>query len=190
MTRLRSALADASIEASHHPERPVAAERLNEPRAADVAPGNAGVRFPPPFVYAIVLAVAWGIDRWHPWRITAGPSSARLAAAALGVFLFLLFFVGAFSLFRRMRTSIVPNRPTTALVTDGVYRFTRNPMYVSLVVLYLAAALVLNTWWGLVLLPLAVIVIDRSVIAREERYLTSAFPAEYAAYRARVRRWL
>jgi len=63
-------------------------------------------------------------------------------------------------------------------------------MYLSLVCLYVAVALMLDTWWALVLLPVVVLVIDRAVIAREERYLTAAFPAEYAAYRARVRRWL
>ena len=165
-------------------------DRSNIARAADVAPANAGVRFPPPFVYLIVLGVAWAINRWHPWRITPGPSSARLTVAALGALMFLRFFVGAFSVFRRKRTSIIPNRPTTALVTDDVYRFTRNPMYLGLVFLYVAAGLALNMWWAFALLPVAVIVIDRSVIAREERYLTSAFPTEYAAYRARVRRWL
>jgi protein-S-isoprenylcysteine O-methyltransferase Ste14 len=63
-------------------------------------------------------------------------------------------------------------------------------MYVSLFALYVAVALFANTWWPIVILPLVLIVVDRAVIAREERYLASAFPTEYAAYRARVRRWL
>jgi protein-S-isoprenylcysteine O-methyltransferase Ste14 len=63
-------------------------------------------------------------------------------------------------------------------------------MYVSLVALYLALALLMNTWWPIVLLPVVILVIDRTVIAREERYLSSAFPNEYGPYRARVRRWV
>jgi len=122
--------------------------------------------------------------------ITAGPSRARDVVSALFALVYLALFVGALTAFRRARTTLIPNRPATAFVTRGPYGFTRNPMYLSLVALYIAAALWLNSWWALVLLPVVVIIIDRAVIAREERYLGSAFPAEYSAYRARVRRWL
>ena len=54
----------------------------------------------------------------------------------------------------------------------------------------IAAAILLNTWWALALLPVVVLIVDRSVIAREERYLAAAFPAEYGQYRQRVRRWV
>ena len=67
---------------------------------------------------------------------------------------------------------------------------TRNPMYVSLVALYAGVTLLVNTWWPFLFLPFVVIAVDRAVIAREERYLASAFPAEYGAYARRVRRWL
>jgi protein-S-isoprenylcysteine O-methyltransferase Ste14 len=63
-------------------------------------------------------------------------------------------------------------------------------MYVGLVALYLGVTLLMNSWWPLFFLPVVVILIDRTVIAREERYLASAFPAEYGAYTKRVRRWL
>jgi protein-S-isoprenylcysteine O-methyltransferase Ste14 len=63
-------------------------------------------------------------------------------------------------------------------------------MYLSLVLLYLAVTLVLDSWWPVVLLPVVVIAVDRMVIRREERYLEHAFPGEYAAYRQRVRRWV
>ena len=63
-------------------------------------------------------------------------------------------------------------------------------MYVSLIALYLGISLWLNTWWPLALLPVVVVLVDRLVIAREERYMATAYPGEYDAYRARVRRWL
>ena|SRR5690242_5339325 len=156
----------------------------------DNAPAHAGVRFPPPFVYVLGIAAAWLLHRWMALPITAGPSRTRNVVAALFVLVYLALFLAALTAFRRARTTLVPNRPATAFVTSGPYAFTRNPMYVSLVALYVAAALWLNSWWALVLLPVVVIVIDRTVIAREERYLGSAFPAEYSAYRSRVRRWL
>jgi protein-S-isoprenylcysteine O-methyltransferase Ste14 len=154
------------------------------------APPHAGVRFPPPLLYVIGLVLAWALQRWISWPITAGPSRARVAIAGLFVLAYLAFFVGALTVFRRARTTLIPNRPATAFVTTGPYRWTRNPMYVSMVFLYLAAAMFLNTWWTLVLLVVVVLAIDRLVIAREERYLSAAFPAEYAEYRSRVRRWI
>ncbi len=156
----------------------------------DKAPAHAGVRFPPPIVYVLGIAVGWLLNRWIPWAITVGPSWARTDAAAVFALIFLALFVAALTAFRRAHTTLVPNRPATAFVTSGPYAFTRNPMYVSLVALYIAVALWLDSRWPVVLLPVVVFVIDRAVIAREERYLGAAFPAEYSAYRARVRRWL
>ena len=156
----------------------------------DGAPRNAGVRFPPPLVYAIGVAVGWLLGRWIAWPITAGPSRTRWIVAVIFGLAYLAVFAGALVAFRRARTTMIPNRPATAFVTRGPYGFTRNPMYLSLVALYIAVALWLNSWWVLVLLPVVMLVIDRTVIAREERYLGAAFPAEYASYRSRVRRWL
>ena len=155
----------------------------------DDRPKHAGVHFPPPVVYLLGLVAGWALQRWISWPITAGASRVRSGLAALFVLAYLALFVGALTVFRRAGTTPIPNRPATALVDRGPYRWTRNPMYVSLACLYLAAALWLNTWWAVVLLAIVVVVIDRVVIAREERYLASAFPAEYEAYRARVRRW-
>ena len=157
---------------------------------SDNAPAHAGVSFPPPFVYVLGIAVGWLLGRWIAWPITTGPSLARIVAAALFALIYLVLFAGAITAFGRAKTTLIPNRPATAFVTRGPYAFTRNPMYVSLVALYVAVALWLNSWWPFVLLPVVVLVIDRAVIAREERYLGAAFPAEYSAYRARVRRWL
>lgn len=92
--------------------------------------------------------------------------------------------------FRRAKTATIPFYPASALVQRGPYRFSRNPMYVALAVAYVGAALLLNTPWPLFLLPLVLVVLYATVIRPEERYLLSAFPEDYAAYRARVRRWL
>lgn len=149
-----------------------------------------GVHFPPPFLYGAGLLVGWLLDRWRPLPITPGPSTVRDVIAAVLFAFWLGMMVSALLTFYRARTAVMPNRPAATLVTRGPYRLTRNPMYVSLVALYAALALVLNSWWLLLLLPLVVLAVDRIVIAREERYLSAAFPDAYAAYRARVRRWL
>jgi protein-S-isoprenylcysteine O-methyltransferase Ste14 len=152
---------------------------------------HAGVHFPPPFIYAAGIAAGWALHRWwHPLPITPGGSGVREALGVAGVLAWLGLFVSAAVTFRRARTTLIPNRPASAVVSGGPYRFTRNPMYVSLVALYVGITLLIDTWWPFVFLPLVVVAIDRTVIAREERYLASAFPAEYGAYASRVRRWL
>lgn len=153
-------------------------------------PKHAGVHFPPPLVYLLGLIAGWALERWISWPITAGSSRVRSGLAAVFLLAYLALFVSAFTAFRRAGTTPIPNRPATAFVEAGPYRLTRNPMYVSLICLYMAGALWLNTWWAVVLLAVVVLVIDRAVIAREERYLAATFPAEYQAYRSRVRRWL
>lgn len=154
------------------------------------SPAHAGVHFPPPLIYLAGLVIGVLLHRWRPLPMTLGASPVRWAVAVAGVVAYAVVFLGAFSAFRRARTTLIPNRPASAIVTNGPYRFTRNPMYVSLVALYVGLSAFANSWWPILLLPLVVVAIDRGVIAREERYLDAAFPAEYGAYRSRVRRWL
>lgn len=83
-----------------------------------------------------------------------------------------------------------PNLPVMALVTDGPYRFTRNPMYVGLSCIYLAIALWCASLWACVLLIVVLLIIRYAVIAREEGYMTAKFGDEYRAFTSRVRRWI
>ena len=112
----------------------------------------------------------------------------------IAAWLFVPLWVGlslwSFAWFARQRTTIIPNRPAHALVLDGPFRVTRNPLYLALAFLSIGAGLWLNTWWVLILLLPAIALVDRFVIRREEAYLRRRFGAEYDAYTARVRRWL
>lgn len=151
---------------------------------------NAGVRFPPPFIYLIGLAIAYGLNMWIPlWIESPEPRwmfglGVGLAVAGFG------FGLWGIATFKRHHTAIIPFHPASLVVTSGPYMITRNPMYVGMTGLYLGGSLLLDTWWALVLLPVVVGIIDRQVIAREERYLLSVFGAEYAGYKEKVRRWL
>ncbi len=155
-------------------------------------PKDAGVHFPPPFVYAIGFLIGYGLDRRD--RLSIAPSAAGAhtftmagwVLAALSV----LVAGSALAQFVRAHTAILPHRPARTLVVTGIYRFTRNPMYLSLTMLYVGAALLIDSWWPVMLLPLVLVVIDRAIIVREERYLAAAFPVTYAEYRRRVRRWM
>jgi protein-S-isoprenylcysteine O-methyltransferase Ste14 len=85
---------------------------------------------------------------------------------------------------------MVPTNPTTAFVTSGPYRFTRNPMYLGMVFLYIAVALALGVIWALVVLPVVIAIVDGYVISTEECYLEMKYGDEYRAYKQRTRRWL
>lgn len=91
---------------------------------------------------------------------------------------------------KRAGTNIRPDRPTTAIVSEGPFRFTRNPLYISLTGLYLGISLLVNALWPLLLLVPALVVLQRGVVAREERYLEAKFGESYRAYKSRVRRWI
>ena len=93
-------------------------------------------------------------------------------------------------LFGRHRTGLLPGQPTEAMIEDGPYRLSRNPLYVGLLALYLGLALLAPTFWGLLLAPLAVLLLLWGAILPEERFLRQRFGAPYDAYARRVRRWL
>ena len=149
-----------------------------------------GVRFPPPALFVAGLLLGWALDR----GVRAIPLPALGATAApLGAALVLLglaLVAWGIATFRRARTAIIPHYPASRIVDGGPYRFTRNPMYTGFTIVYLGLAALMRSAWPLLLLPLVLAALVRLVIAREERYLSAAFGAEYDAYRARVRRWL
>lgn len=142
---------------------------------------------PPPLIYAGGLLAGWALQRLRPWPLL--PSSW---ARPIGLTLLVAGLVGLAGLlaFLRVHTSPNPYRPAAHLVMSGPYRFTRNPMYLGFTLWYLGASAWMNSLWPLLLLPVVLIVMQRGVIAREEAYLERRFGGEYAAYRARVRRWL
>ncbi len=156
------------------------------PNSQSSAP-TAGIRVPPPIVYTVPLMVGLLIHHWHPIKILPVGLGASVGIGAL---LLGMVLVPAVLSFRRAKTSPKPWKPTTALVTNGPYRITRNPMYLGFTLLYLGVSFWVNTAWPVVFLPLILVVMQRAVIAREEAYLETLFGDEYRAYRLRVRRWL
>jgi protein-S-isoprenylcysteine O-methyltransferase Ste14 len=146
-----------------------------------------GVHFPPPLFYIGAVIAGWLLDR--PWPMPID-GAWRTALGWVFVAAWALLAASAIGLFRRRQTSMITFRPAGTLVTTGPYAFSRNPMYVSLAVLTIAFALFLNTWWTVLLLVPALLVVQQFVIVREEHYLQRRFGAEYEAYTRRVRRWL
>ncbi|MBU1324615.1 MAG: isoprenylcysteine carboxylmethyltransferase family protein [Alphaproteobacteria bacterium] len=149
-----------------------------------------GVIAPPPLIYLGFLLAGWGLGRLAGLPSIGGDAAARMAVGGLLIGLGLALELWAIGAFRRRRTAVQPWKPSTALVADGPYQFSRNPIYLGFAVTYLGLALALGSWLALALLVPCLLVVDRGVIAREERYLSAKFGASYDAYRARVRRWI
>jgi protein-S-isoprenylcysteine O-methyltransferase Ste14 len=149
---------------------------------------SAGVKAPPPFIFLGGLAVGFVLEALLPG--TSVPAAVQWILG--GVLLIAgVALLGSFnSAFRRKGTAVEPWKPTTAIVTTGPYRLTRNPAYLGMTLVYLAIALLADALWVLAPLPLVLLIIDRGVIAREERYLERKFAQEYLDYKRRVRRWV
>ena len=151
---------------------------------------RAGVFVPPPLLFVIPLVVAAMVHSRRPWPISDG----NMVVATLGSLIIAMgIAIGLASVysFRKARTTVLPaGRPTTAIVESGPYRFTRNPMYVAMALAYFGLSLLLNSVWPLLLLPFVLVLVDLSVIRREERYLVAKFGEPYREYCMRVRRWL
>ena len=146
------------------------------------------VKLPPPLIYGSAFAIGFALDWLLPWSAFTGPLRWWLAGAAglpaVGIALWALLT------FRRADTAIEPWEPARHLVTHGPYAYTRNPMYVSLTLLTAAIAIALDLPWALLMVPVAVLVTDQHVIAREEIHLRHMFGSAYRDYCTRTRRWL
>jgi len=159
---------------------------MNHP--SEASRDHAGVVVPPPLIYVAFFLAGLGVQRYAP-APSLPVAMGRVVGGGL-VLLCLLLSTWSFRRFWSSGTSIVPVRPTTALVIEGPYRFTRNPMYLGLLFLYAGIACWFGLVWALLLAPVLVWVVGVSVIRREERYLTRKFGDEYRRYQAHVRRWL
>lgn len=156
-------------------------------------PANAGVYFPPPFIFVGGLLAAWLLEtRFHAIPLSTGVVPSPLLRGVGCLFVAMGLAIGAWGIitFKRAHTAIIPHKAASSLVETGPYAFTRNPMYTGMTVLYFGAGLILNSTWAFLLLPVVLLLLYRFVISREERYLSAEFGEDYAAYRARVKRWI
>ena len=147
-----------------------------------------GVIAPPPLIFVTGLAIGFGLEALLPSASLPHALTWPLGGALLLAGLILArSFVAAF---RRADMAVHPAKPTTAIVTTGPYRLSRNPGYLGMTLAYAGIAVLSGALWRFVSLVPTLVLIDRGVIAREEQYLEQKFGAEYAGYMARVRRWL
>ena len=150
---------------------------------------NPGINVPPPLIYVVPLILGLLLDRRAHL-----PFLPRSAARGLGGPLIGGAVVLNTWFLRTIRDAEVPirtDKPVPRLITtEGPFRYSRNPGYLALAMLYAGIAVLRNSLWAILLLPVMLGVIQREVIGREERYLERTFGEAYLAYKARVRRWV
>ena len=149
---------------------------------------NPGINVPPPLLYVVPLILGLLLDRrahlpFLPRSVARGLGWPLIGGGVVlnGWFL------------QTIRDADVPirtDKPVPRLTTEGPFRYTRNPSYLALAMIYAGIAVLRNSPWAILLLPLVLVVIQREVIGREERYLERTFGQQYLDYKGRVRRWV
>ena len=149
------------------------------------------MRVPVPWVFILVYLVSVGVQQFLPIVIPS-PDLAWIIRIAGFVFVGVGIAVAfsAVGIFRKTKTTTVPHETPSTLVISGPYRFTRNPMYVGLTLIYLGVAGTRNEIWPVIVLPLLLAYINFLVIPVEEKNLRGVFGDEYQKYGERVGRWL
>ena len=153
-----------------------------------VTADRARIVAPPPVIYLGVLSLGLLLEWLWPtrllsWPLAVGVGSAILVCGVIGL-------AAAIRTIWRAQTPVDPYKPSTAIVTDSLFRFSRNPIYGSDTLIYVGLSLALNAWWALALTPGLVLIMQVGVVAREEDYLERKFGNDYLRYKRQVRRWL
>ena len=149
---------------------------------------KAGVIAPPPLIYLGPLVLGLLLNKRFPINLLPPRIARSLRWPLLGGGVLLIgWFEWAM---RHAGTPPSPYKPVSRVVTEGPFRYTRNPGYLAMAMIYAGIASFANALWAILFLPVALLLIQRGVIEREERYLERKFGEEYRLYKARVRRWI
>jgi protein-S-isoprenylcysteine O-methyltransferase Ste14 len=142
----------------------------------------------PPIIALMFIVIAYFLGRFAPLPFVA-PMILR-NIGLLMTFIGFLLGIGAFVEFRRARTTVDPHGSAKQLVTSGIYRLTRNPIYLGFLLMVIGLPLNSGLYWGVVMAPFYILTMNRLVIEREETYLEGKFKDVFTSYKSRVRRWL
>jgi protein-S-isoprenylcysteine O-methyltransferase Ste14 len=149
---------------------------------------NTSIMVHPPLVALAFILLAYFLGRILPIPFAAPPflRYLGLVLALIG----LLLGIGAFIEFQKAQTTLDPHGSTRQLVTSGVYRFTRNPIYLGFLFIVVGLPLYFGLYWGIVMAPVFIFLMNHLIIEHEEAYLEKKFGEIYSNYKSRVRRWL
>ena len=149
---------------------------------------NPGVIAPPPIIFLCFLILGYCLNLFYPIGVVERPLSTIISAI---FFVYAALTAGlAFFYMIKSGTNVDVRKPANTIVTISVYSYSRNPMYLSIVILLVAFALLFNALWIALVIPLFIIAMQKGVIEKEEAYLENKFGNEYLEYKNRVRRWI
>ena len=160
---------------------PASASDLNEP-------DHANVIAPPPVIYLVFVLL--GLIMHYIWPLPIIAAAKIFWIAIIIITMGVVIAILARREFERSGTSVRPDRPTTTIIRTGPYRYSRNPLYLSLTLIQTGIGVWVNSLWVLLMIIPAVLTMRHGVIVREEKYLARKFGKEYMDYKASVRRWL
>jgi protein-S-isoprenylcysteine O-methyltransferase Ste14 len=149
---------------------------------------HAAVRIHPPVLLVLHILVAWLLGRFILLPIVVSPVVRNIGLGLAGIG----FLLGMLSLyaFTKARTTLDPHGTVTSIVSSGVYRFTRNPIYLGMVSMLIGFPLIFGNVWGIPVALVFILLMNKLVIEHEETYLEKKFGEGYTGYKRRVRRWL
>jgi protein-S-isoprenylcysteine O-methyltransferase Ste14 len=149
---------------------------------------HATVKIHPPVLASIHVLVAFFLNKFIPWPLAFPKFLEWLGYVLVIIGLGLAF--SAASGFMRARTTLDPHGSVSNIVTSGPYRFTRNPIYLGFTCFLVGFLFVFKSYWGLIMSPIFIVLMNVLVIQHEEAYLEKKFGETYSSYKSRVRRWL
>lgn len=149
-----------------------------------------GVYIPPPLFYVLIFLAAIFLqkkvsidDSFFQWQI--------MKVAGIFMLIVSLFFsITSLRTFFQSKNTLILVKPASSLQTNGIYKISRNPMYLGLTFVYIGLTFLIGNWWNIILFPLLILIIQEYIIKREEKYLERAFAQGYLDYKLKVRRWL
>lgn len=149
-----------------------------------------GIYIPPPLIFAAIFLIAFLIQKVI---IINNSFFQKDGTKMLGIIFFLValyLLVRGVWKFIATGNTLITMQPASSLQSEGIYKFTRNPMYLGLIFLYLALTCAIGNWWHIIFLPILILIIEKYVIKREEKYLERRFGQSYLDYKKQVRRWV
>lgn len=149
---------------------------------------GAAVKFPPPLIFLVVIMAAYSVHYFFP--VGLGGSSAFKYIGILVVVFggVVLFFASKY--FKHAETNIEPWKPTSKIISTGIYGYSRNPIYLAFCLVQIGLAVFLNSFWILISFIVSAVLVYYVAIKKEETYLEIKFGKDYIHYKNKVRRWL
>ncbi len=154
------------------------------------AKDHPGVYMPPPLLYVATFLISIAIQKQWPLPVMFFQTNVAIISGVTFLVLGITITLPALVRFWKTRNTLVTIKPANSLQTTGIYAISRNPMYLGLLILYVAIAFFKGSLWTFIFIPLVILGITYLVIRKEEKYLNRAFGDNYVEYRNKVRRWI